>query len=731
MAGGLINIVSYVSNDLYLTGAPQISFYKMVYRRYTNFAKESIYVDFNDAIKFGHESELIPPRIGDLIKDSVLHISIPNISITNQDVGIDTSDIQYTYINNNEVSDYESIINVYMVVLVQIYRIVCKAVSASNVSLTGLIQDVQTYVNTGTNLSILEQYDSLISKTQQELKDNSDPRASLFGSTSNLWTIITNIDVNKLITMASKQIDTTVYTIDSVEYIQQLQTIMKNNIKKQIDIGLEYCKEIQNYYFTTYKNFISTTTNDKNKNIKCAWVKNLGHSIIEYVDIHIGGKRIDRHWGIWMNIWYQLTYKEAQKEIYNEMLGNIPILTNFDNQEKPAYELYIPLTFWFNKFNGLSFPLIAMQYHDIRFTVKLRKLEEVFFIERLYKADLNGSEVVLTANLIDFLTNRAQYSSTLTNIEMIDDIILSDIWDSKGKNLGGHIMIDYIYLESPERKRFAQSGHEYLIERMQYDNFKNINQTQFDVQLDFTNPSKEIIWIFSKDIYTQNIHSWNECRWHDFATTNGKGNPILSTSLSFNNYVRIQKQNGMYFNIFQPLIYHKVSPDDGINMYSFCLEPKQHQPTGACNFSKITDIRFFMTIDEMFYRYIDADIYPYDSNIDFKFNITDINTLLDNIDIEYVRRIIRDYTLATNNTNLSVIGSELINSSVLLQLFQDANSTLYVYEQLATGNTVEISMSAYRRLIQKTQGTCFVFNLTMNILRLIGGYGALAYSGNS
>jgi hypothetical protein len=57
------------------------------------------------------------------------------------------------------------------------------------------------------------------------------------------------------------------------------------------------------------------------------------------------------------------------------MIGNIPKLTNFDNEEKPSYDLYIPMTFWFNKFNGLSFTLIAMQYHDIRLKLKLRKLE--------------------------------------------------------------------------------------------------------------------------------------------------------------------------------------------------------------------------------------------------------------------------------------------------------------------------------------------------------------------
>ena len=87
MAGGLINIVSYVSNDLYLTGSPQITFYKMVYRRYTNFSMESVYLDFDDDIKFDHESELVPPRIADLLHKSYLHISIPSINISSPSSG--------------------------------------------------------------------------------------------------------------------------------------------------------------------------------------------------------------------------------------------------------------------------------------------------------------------------------------------------------------------------------------------------------------------------------------------------------------------------------------------------------------------------------------------------------------------------------------------------------------------------------------------------------------------
>lgn len=734
MGGGLIHIATYASNDLYLTGAPQVTFYKMVYRRYTNFSMESIYLNFDDDINFDHESELTPPRIGDLLHKSYLHISIPNIAVTKADVGIDTSDIRFNYLNKSTVSNYESIKSVYMNVMANIYRISYKAVNAVNVSYTGLVQDVQAYVSSNGVLELLNRYDGLLLETKNKLDEIGDPKAAIMDSTrSNLWYIITHIDINELVTLADNSIDPNIYPPNSDEYVKEIQKVMKQTAFKEIDKGMDFCKEVQQYFFDEYEQFVNETVNDKSKNIRAAWVKNLGHSIIEYIDVYIGGRRIDRHLGIWINIWYQLTYKDPQIDVYNKMIGNVANLTNFDNLEKPAYDIYVPLTFWFNKFNGLSFPLIAMQYNDLSFVVKLRKLEEVFYIEKIYKGYLNGSEVILTADLIDFIQNRSENRTELTleGIEEVQDIVLTDIWNNKGKMLHGHIVMDYIYIESVERKRFAQSGHEYLIERIQSNIFDNIQRSQLDVNLDFTNPCKELIWVYLKDIYATNTYGWNECRWYDHSVSGGVGNPVLEASLQFNNYTRIQKQVGMYFDVYQPYVYHRVSPSAGINMYSFCLDPLQQQPTGSTNFSRLSDVKLFMLLDEMYFRYTDEQIYPHDLDINFTLTITDPSELIEAIDIEYVNKLIKNFKLITDGTNNGSVLDDRTLSSVQLKRFEDANSTLYIYNQLLSGKTIEIQMEAYRRLLLKTTATFYVFNMSMNILRIIGGYGELAYSGNN
>lgn len=727
MTGGLINIASYVANDLYLTGAPQITFYKMVYRRYTNFAMESVVVNFDDALKFNHESELLFPRTGDLIHKLFLHIRIPSISITKEDVGIDISDFKYNYADKSTVSDYEKIKNVYMKIFTDIYRIIYKAVNASNVTYLGLFQDVQDYVNTNDILKTLDDYNTLLTTKQKELILNNDKRSDILDYTrSNLWYILSNIDVSKLYASSKEQIDTENIPENSDEYSKELQRIMKNTALKEIEKGLDFCVQVQQYFFDEYLSFIKQSERDRSNNVKAAWVRNLGHSIIDYVDIFIGGKRIDRHLGIWINIWYQLTYKESQRKIYNKLIGNVSELTDFNSLEKPQYDIYIPMTFWFNKFNGLSFPLIAMQYNDLRLNVKLRNLEQVFFIEKIYKADLNGNQTILTAEMIDFIQNKSEDRSdlTLSNIEEVKDINILDIFESKGKALFGDMLVDYVYLDSLERKRFAQSGHEYLIERIQYDEFTGIDKSIYDVQLNFTTPSKELIWVMHKDIYKERYCDWSD---YSLSKTHNNKNPILDAQISFNNYVRVQKQEGKYFDTYQPYVFHRASPSAGINLYSFSLDPMQNQPTGTCNFTKLSNVRMLMNLDLRLFNYTDTDIYPYDLDINFTLAITDYE-IIDKINTDYAEKVIRTYK-TDGEINDKADTVEIINEIASAEITLDFYNKLLIGQ--SRGEATNVSLDDYRKVIFKTNSTFFVFDLTLNILRLIGGYGELAYSGNT
>ena len=730
MVGGLINVVSYVSSDLYLTGAPQVTFYKMVYRRYTNFAMESVAQEFDNDIEFNQESELVPERVGDLIHKGYLRIKVPRFQVTKEDVGIDVSDFEFNYANEAVITNFENVKNVYTKILTDIYRLIFKATNALNVNYTGLVLDVQNYVNQENRLQLLADYDELLNQTRIRLSgDLGNPDcildyAILDPCRTNLWNILQKIDVTKLFNDAASNLDVQDIDPDSQEYTIKVNQIMKESVLKLMTNALDDLVRVQDLFFTEYKIFLKRIENDKSTNIRFAWVRNLGFSIVDYLDVYIGGRRIDRHLGIWMNIWYELTHTEAQKRDFREMIGDVAELTNFDALEKPEYTLLIPLSFWFNKYNGLSFPLLAMQYNTLRFRLKLRKLEEVSYIEKVYRVEINGSIKLMTATTLDYFINRAvdRGEIQINNIQEVRDICIDDIFEEHGKRLEGNMLLDYVYLESKERKKFAQSGHEYLIERIQNEIFDNIDRTDFSVKLDFTNPSKEIIWVFQKDIYTQNPYAYNMCRWQDHTIGDPHQNPVVDFTMSYNGYTRIQKQVGRYFDRFQPVIFHNTTPDAGINIYSFCIDPLQPQPTGSCNFSKLSQVLMVMNIDPRLLRYTIAEIYPFYIGLDFILTLQDPVEFSNLIDIRSIRseiRTLEDIELVEGRTR--TVQEQLRLEE--LQGFEEA------YVELQSGDN-RIQRSIYRSVPLITTAKFYAFSLSMNILRLIGGYGALAYSGN-
>lgn len=79
MAGGIIQLVAYGNQDIFLTSDPQITFFKEVYRRHTNFSIEVIPRTFINSPQFGNKVSCILSRDGDLIRNTTLVIELPKI----------------------------------------------------------------------------------------------------------------------------------------------------------------------------------------------------------------------------------------------------------------------------------------------------------------------------------------------------------------------------------------------------------------------------------------------------------------------------------------------------------------------------------------------------------------------------------------------------------------------------------------------------------------------------
>ena len=281
---------------------------------------------------------------------------------------------------------------------------------------------------------------------------------------------------------------------------------------------------------------------------------------IKDVELSIGGQRIDKHYQRWWRLYSELYLDESKKATWGKMTtpGDLA-----------AGAIFLPLIFFFNRNPGLALPLIALQYHEVRLD-------------------------------FDLSSEFSSYTDGTT----------FKVWGN------------YVYLDTEERRRFAQKGHEYLIEQLQHtgtDTLAAASGTK-QIRLSYNHPVKELIfcadqgsvsrsnlWNFTsaEPVLTSNVLAGAPASNVVMATsqsgaplllagaaggalwTEETAGPIDTFKLVLNGQDRFKEQKGKYFNQVQPFQHHSGSPCPGVYAYSFALKPEEHQPTGTCNFSRI------------------------------------------------------------------------------------------------------------------------------------------------
>lgn len=527
MAGGLINIVTYGAQDIYLTGNPEITHFKVIYRRYTNFSIENIRASFDNEVGFGKEFSLKVKRLGDALSKTYLEIVLPEMkfkrTVSNTVISQKKTLYEDALSDMNTVGDFMSL-------NMEAYRGAYNEYLAENdTSITAMKNKILTEFNTTSignplndiNFNIINDFKNLIT--------------GVFDINSvNLNDIAQNID-------------------DSISKLEFMNIILR---------AVENSNTITKYYENIYKTKYDEYLDAKNDNYKFAWNKYLGHAIIDYIDVYIGGEKINRHYGEWIDIWYSLAGNKKQEETYFKMIGNVSELTTFDRTTKPKYILQIPLTFWFCRYIGLAIPLISLEYSSVTFQVKLKKLQELSYIER-------------------------PPDDT--------DVDLDNLFENTTSTLNASMLLNYVFLDTAERRKFAISAHEYLIDQQQVIIVDKITNDATSIKIDFVNPTKQLIWLTQKQSYRENIDGSTQCKWNNYSISDT--NPILTSYIEFNGYSRVEKQDGGYFNYVQPLQCGYSTPSEGINLYSFAIKPLEFQPTGSANFSRLSNVVLYITIN--------------------------------------------------------------------------------------------------------------------------------------
>jgi len=285
------------------------------------------------------------------------------------------------------------------------------------------------------------------------------------------------------------------------------------------------------------------------------YVNYLGLRLLKSVVIEIGGQQIDKHYSDWMYIWNELSLPVGKRHAYNKMVGAEYSDTTGVSGTSTTTTLYVPLEFWFCRNVGLALPLIALQYHEVKVKIEFEQ----------------------KSNCI--VTSAGATGATATNFPELKDISL---W------------VDYIFLDTDERRRFAQLSHEYLIEQLQFTGTETLGTGSTRVKLNFNHPCKELVWVAKA-----NATKTRNARWYDYSDMDVKDsnaivphnkskNPFEDAILQLNGNDRFAVRKGSYFNLVQPYQHHtNVSANPGINVYSFALKPEDHQPSGTLNMSRI------------------------------------------------------------------------------------------------------------------------------------------------
>jgi hypothetical protein len=293
------------------------------------------------------------------------------------------------------------------------------------------------------------------------------------------------------------------------------------------------------------------------------WTNDVGHHVVQQVEVEIGGQLIDRHYSDWLEIWAQLTVPASKRLGYRQMIGQDPVAaadgtaTGLQTAAAQAASrtLFVPLQFWFCRNVGLALPLIALQYHEVKVNVTFNQF---------------------------------------ANVTQAGAVV--------GGTLDATLWVDYIYLDTDERRRFAQVSHEYLIEQLQFGGNESATANGAKtITLNFNHPVKELVWVYQQTDRAPSNFGQNGdtlAALDNYASAGSQTvNPTASAILQLNGQDRFASRVGNYFSRVQPNAHHTCIPvSAGINVYSFALKPEEHQPSGTCNFSRIDNAKLVVTL---------------------------------------------------------------------------------------------------------------------------------------
>jgi hypothetical protein len=462
--GALTQLAAVGSQDQYLSVQGEVTFWKGVYRRHTNFAKETVKMEFNQTPHLGQKCTCTISRTGDLLSKVWLAVTLPPLN--------------------------------------------------------------ETKVKTDGSPA---PSDNLIVSDQ--------PTTSFGGSYS---------------TTGQQKL----YSGSSTQHYNRFE-------------GARYCDEV-------------------------------GHALIKKIDLVIGGTTIDTQYGHFMQVFNELTQTPEKKEIAR-LIGRSGSDAELQEWAKTTQHLFIPLQFFFCRHLVQSLPLIALQYHEVKVDVEFAKMEEIVADTGLKRI---WAHSMLETHKLDNIKKLNLWAEGDAELYVIDPDILSEDKQKRSiqevqqymnehtEKFNAHLLCNLVYLEEEERRTFAGSVHEYLVDLLQFQGDVEVTGQQTQYQAYFNHPTSELIWTIVPNASLQAAEPFNYSALD--ASYNYQGDTIKKAKLQFNGYDRFQEQPASYFRELVPSQYHTSVPTRPIYVYSFALEPEDFRPSGSVNLSRVDNVKLIV-----------------------------------------------------------------------------------------------------------------------------------------
>ena len=663
MPGGLLQIASSGIQDFYLTRNPEITFFKKIYRRHTNFSIETKEINIDQIVNYGDSFFVNLPKHGDLIYRSYIKVEIPSAKLDDSYI----NNTEYTNIKKNTLSnlanernkwkkEYDSLVlfSEIQIIFYQKIKILLKSIDV-------------TYDNiTNQTLTLRNSY-------------NNNLRSVVFKIDED---IIDKIDLINYVTKLNKKFGSTdnentgTITVDT--FLSNIEIFYKN-INKQLV-----------YYFSNYVFYKKKYDTLNQGQIDYAWIKNLGHHYFTNFEVEIDGQVIESYTNDYLNIFKNHSIKDNEIDNYNELIGNVDALTKLTSSKK-NYDIYVPLIFWFNRSSTNALPIVSMKHSEVTINIKINELTNLIYFydyiseyNEFLKLELPFNQHTLINNnytqslfdsnynvnkddidKIDYLNRERIYIyyfnkltkelmilkyPNLTSLE-IDTLFTKYSSDSEKNFLSSQDWInfrinsenetekdiikickninlykspffadenfllskiskpkitflsEYVFLDELEREKFASNNLEYIINLPNQITTNISNSEYFTTDIDILKPSKDLIWFLRSNLSKNGLNKFSY-----------KDPNILNQCIFFNDKIikdlkftvhdlqLIDFTGGENLYLYTTKYNKLNNTNNNILFYylNFCLFPEEDQPSGSSNFSVLKGKNIQIKINKEF-----------------------------------------------------------------------------------------------------------------------------------